>query len=305
MNVVAAIREMLAKGLGIDQALDAAETFERLLTDERAQADEQRRAKAREGNKQRQRACRARHALSRVTAVTVTRDERDEADAVAPEAAPCEPPIAANSLKDNDNIIAMAAARDAASGHALSRVTAVTVTRDEPLARARSTQGEALVLDTRASSVLTPQSTLASQALTAPEGGDDRAKLKIAKTPRSVLIAGGISEDDADAIVAHRRAKKAPLTVRAAELLAKTLNATGEPHKACEMMIERGWQTCKPEWFDSERTSHGRNAKGNLVDAARELAERLGAERRERELRTGNGGADGGPALRVLPLFGR
>jgi hypothetical protein len=87
MSLVAAIREMLAKGLSIEQALEAAELVEsreearrvRKRAKEAAEAaavaakEEARREKTREGNAQRQRAWRQRNAnnaLSRVTGVT-------------------------------------------------------------------------------------------------------------------------------------------------------------------------------------------------------------------------------------------
>jgi hypothetical protein len=47
------------------------------------------------------------------------------------------------------------------------------------------------------------------------------------------------------------------------------------------------------------------NGKRSLVDAGRELTERLIAERREREMRAGNRVDDGDPPFRLLPGLGR
>jgi len=59
---------------------------------------------------------------------------------------------------------------------------------------------------------------------------------------------GILSDDMAEAVVAHRKAKKAPLTPKAAELLAKRFSETVNPEAAAAVMIERGWQTFNPDW---------------------------------------------------------
>lgn len=61
-------------------------------------------------------------------------------------------------------------------------------------------------------------------------------------------FAGILSDDMASAVVAHRKAKKAPLTEKAAELLAKRFSETVNPEAAAAMMIERGWQGFDPSW---------------------------------------------------------
>jgi hypothetical protein len=57
-----------------------------------------------------------------------------------------------------------------------------------------------------------------------------------------------VSAETADAILRHRQAKRAPLTVRAAELLAGKLAACPDPTAAAELMIERGWQSVNVDW---------------------------------------------------------
>jgi uncharacterized protein YdaU (DUF1376 family) len=125
--------------------------------------------------------------------------------------------------------------------------------------------------------------------------------------PNPIITAlGCLSPETAQAVIEHRKAKRCPLTVRAAQLLAKGFTATGDPNGAADMMIARGWQGFKPEWFNNERSGNGqgRQTKGAIVDAGKRLTERLGAERRERELRAGNRGDDGDSPGRLLPGFG-
>jgi len=59
---------------------------------------------------------------------------------------------------------------------------------------------------------------------------------------------GVLSDDMAQAVVAHRKAKKSPLTEKAAELLAKRFSETVNPEAAAGMMIERGWTGFDPSW---------------------------------------------------------
>ena len=126
---------------------------------------------------------------------------------------------------------------------------------------------------------------------------------RLNQTPREALL-GCLSPEVADGVLAHRKAKRCPLTVRAAQLLAKGFVATADPNAAADMMIERGWQGFKPEWFDNERRSNGQSkqsGKGSIVEAGRRLTARLIAERKERELRAGSGGGEGDDAVRLLP----
>jgi hypothetical protein len=128
---------------------------------------------------------------------------------------------------------------------------------------------------------------------------------RLNSTPRSILLEC-LSAESADAVLAHRRAKRCPLTIRAAQLLAKGFMSTGDPNAAADMMIERGWQGFKPEWFDNERAGNGNgkgHSRGSIVDAGRKLTERLIAERLERD-RTGVRGDDGDPPVRLLSSFG-
>lgn len=71
------------------------------------------------------------------------------------------------------------------------------------------------------------------------------------ENPATAFV-GILSDETAKAVVAHRKAKKSPLTTRAAELLAKEFAATGKPEDAANAMIAHGWQGFKAEWLTRE-----------------------------------------------------
>jgi hypothetical protein len=121
-------------------------------------------------------------------------------------------------------------------------------------------------------------------------------------TPRQILLEC-LSAESADAVLAHRKAMRRPLTGRAAQLLAKGFLATADPNAAADMMIERGWQGFKPEWFDNERRSNGqpKQGKGSIVEAGRRLTARLVAAEREGDMQAERGLGEGDDAFRMLP----
>lgn len=62
-----------------------------------------------------------------------------------------------------------------------------------------------------------------------------------------------LNEDTAKAVIEHRKALKKPLTIRAAELLVKSLASAPQtcgltPDQAADLMIYKGWQGFEPEW---------------------------------------------------------
>lgn len=76
------------------------------------------------------------------------------------------------------------------------------------------------------------------------------------KTPKGVQkgslvakLSEVVTPDMAEALIAHRKAKKAPLTDKAAELLAKRLAQCPDPMGAAALMIEKGWQSIDPSWM--------------------------------------------------------
>ena len=124
-----------------------------------------------------------------------------------------------------------------------------------------------------------------------------------AQTPREILLEC-LSPENADGVLAHRKAMRRPLTGRAAQLLAKGFLSTADPNAAAEMMIARGWQGFKPEWFDNERRANGQGkhgGRGSIVEAGRRLTERLIAAERASEMQAERGFREGDDVVRLLP----
>ena len=70
---------------------------------------------------------------------------------------------------------------------------------------------------------------------------DDREVLEILETC--------LSAETARDLVAHRKAKKSPMTAGAAKALAKSFVAFGDPEAAAAAMMANGWQGFNPEWM--------------------------------------------------------
>lgn len=69
---------------------------------------------------------------------------------------------------------------------------------------------------------------------------------KVTSNAREVLLSV-LSEEVADAFIAHRKAKKKPLTDYAAKLIAKKLAAHPKPDAVIEHSIMNGWEGIYPE----------------------------------------------------------
>ena len=78
-------------------------------------------------------------------------------------------------------------------------------------------------------------------------------------SPRQALLTV-LTDEWAEAVLDHRQKLRKPLTAKAAEMLAKAFDATGDPNGAAEMMISRGWQGFKLDWWQNDRTNHGNSA---------------------------------------------
>ncbi|MGL4812398.1 MAG: hypothetical protein ACRCXM_11530, partial [Beijerinckiaceae bacterium] len=83
-------------------------------------------------------------------------------------------------------------------------------------------------------------------------------------TPRTILLSV-LTPNIADAVLEHRQKLRKPLTVLAAEGLVKGFQSTGDPNGAARMMVERGWQGFKLEWWENDN----RKATGGTGQLAR------------------------------------
>lgn len=115
------------------------------------------------------------------------------------------------------------------------------------------------------------QSSVPSDCERAPER-PARATPRKAKlgTAEQILI-DGLGGTLATRVIGHRKAKKVPMSERAAELLVKGFLATGDPEAAIDMMIAKNWQGFQLEWYENERnrTSASRGSSNGSDTIAR------------------------------------
>jgi hypothetical protein len=109
----------------------------------------------------------------------------------------------------------------------------------------------------------------------------DTEQKKDKSTPKSELE-NVLDSEHSKAVIAHRAKLKKPMTTHAARLLAKSLSQCPDPNAAADMMIERGWQSIKPEWFERENLPRGHSPPNRAVE--REQATNDSFARVEREL---------------------
>lgn len=91
-----------------------------------------------------------------------------------------------------------------------------------------------------------------------------------------------LDEETALAVIDHRRAKRSPLTKRAAELLAKEFAKCINPVDAANEMIMRGWTGFRPDWVRDRDLTGGRrqqqflpNKRESFTDAYQQITENL------------------------------
>lgn len=137
-------------------------------------------------------------------------------------------------------------------------------------AKALKLQGASLAKATNLPVVSQPRSKAKALASSSQPQPDKEPSSKV--TPRAVLETV-LSADIADGVIAHRRAIRKPITVLAAEGLARSFAETGQPDAAARMMIERAWTGFKAEWFVKEaKPQAGRFSSDPYVNS---LAEAL------------------------------
>lgn len=95
----------------------------------------------------------------------------------------------------------------------------------------------------------------------------------------AAILSKTISPDRAAAIAGHRKKNRWPLTEQAAELLAKNLQASGDPNGGADLMIERGWRGFQPSWVTVGQPRRprrqDRSANDQLVEGLLTVMEHL------------------------------
>lgn len=96
---------------------------------------------------------------------------------------------------------------------------------------------------------------------TTPSPGVDEA----AKNELARVLAG----TRADAVVAHRKSLRKPLSAEAARLLAGRFARCADPNAAAETMIASGWTGFEPEWLErrAQRQRPHTPQRGSWTDA--------------------------------------
>lgn len=70
-----------------------------------------------------------------------------------------------------------------------------------------------------------------------------------------LVLEAVLKPETAAALIEHRAGKKAKLTEAAAKALVKQFEAYGDPERAVEEMLNRGWTGFKPDWAGPARSA--------------------------------------------------
>lgn len=98
--------------------------------------------------------------------------------------------------------------------------------------------------------------------------------------PRTVRdeLSRALDSEHVEALIEHRKAKRAKLTPRAAKLLADKFAKCPDPNAAVDAMIAHGWQGFEPEWLENR-------TRGSPLDPQKSAF----VKRLEAELASGGG----------------
>lgn len=107
---------------------------------------------------------------------------------------------------------------------------------------------------------------------------DDTPRPKKADVDVLEILKTVLSEKTALDVIDHRKAKRAQLTPRAAELLRKQFRDYGNPEAAAEAMIANGWQGFKPEWMANQTRAGPGGRSNGTIEAMRGFWEKYSDE---------------------------
>jgi len=117
------------------------------------------------------------------------------------------------------------------------------------------------------------------------------------KSPASIL-SPLLGIEVAAAVIEHRQRLRKPMTTRAAELMLREFGKCSDPVAGAELMIERGWQGFKAEWFDNQ-TANGKGKGNERLNGIMRMADRLdGRAKADGEMDCGESAGD---AVAFLP----
>lgn len=89
--------------------------------------------------------------------------------------------------------------------------------------------------------------------------------------PPAEALSHHADADAVDSFIAWRKARKKPLTDRAAKMVAKTLAdinaAGGDATEALDLAQERGWLTIKSDWYWNDK--NGNKSNNSMAGAGR------------------------------------
>lgn len=132
---------------------------------------------------------------------------------------------------------------------------------------------------------------------TAPS--EAKASSGATRTPADELAAV-LDREHAEAVVAHRKAMRKPLTPHAAKLLAGKFAKDPDPNAGADAMIAGGWQGYEPEWrHRSTGPPRGRSQNGYAAVALETMQEIL--DEQSRQGHHNGHAAPGGPDAGAAP----
>jgi hypothetical protein len=131
--------------------------------------------------------------------------------------------------------------------------------------------------------------TVADLSLETPPPFPPKDNIKPPYTPNPVkILREAVCETTAQDLVAHRKAKKSPLTAGAAKGLVRAFLAFGDPEAAAAAMMAQGWTGFKPEWMAATTSRAGPAKAGNpqeIKNPYLRAAQKLDQEYAEQERR--------------------
>ncbi len=120
------------------------------------------------------------------------------------------------------------------------------------------------------------------------------------KTPRQALECV-LDPEHAASVIDHRQRIRKPLTLKAAQLLAREFAKCPDPNAGADAMVLNGWQGFKPEWLDRQQARGSPREQKPRYDPFKALAEELsdGQDRSQGSDRSDWDDAQGVPFLTI------